>query len=863
MFRKTIVLRLYVLLMSLAAIVRSTNAQSSTPSQPDVDPSAAKSGVRFTVETSSRLGTLTYLPEQWGELQLRLENSADTARSLLCTSYFGDNTSLQFGRQLWLPARSKLTLSHPVLFPKVEQAQDHAINVHSLLVETVKGNEVLIKNDSGQLRHDSSLRMTESPRNTGIVAGWESGDDLPQEVLDLVIASRVDQGLSNRTTPLDLQFLPGDETSLLYLDHIVVADNRLIDDEASLIAIRRWLHAGGRLWIMLDRTDPVILERLFGDEFRGHLVDRVGLTSFGIDRVPTLAAPDGERGPVVEHDVPVELAQIVMTGMKVWNTVNGWPVAMTKSFGEGRLLVTTLGARGWIKPTPPDEKKPVGPQSANLVSPYVPLSPMEDLSAYVLGKREPELIAPATQESFAQERISYKVPGWTLIVGTMCSFLALLLATAIWLWRTDRAEHFGWSASLLALLYGVILTGIGLTSRYGVPGTIASVQLVQALEGTEDVRTQGVISVYRPEGVDSLVRTTNGGKFWPRLASAEGSTRRMVTTDLKTFHWDGLPQAAGQQLYSNANSMSFVNRIEARATVDHQGIVGSYQGQPILMTDALLATRYGRIGVKLGSDDRFTASADNVLQADQYLDATFLGDEQDRRRRIFEDLFKNRSWKDYLDTPHLLLWMKDWDAGYEFGEGLVHNGNSLLAVPLQLTRPAGGTEVLIPSPLLSISTRRPPDGSTAAGFWDDKAKVWQERSGASVTWLSFQIPHDLLPLEATKARVEIKISGPSGRTEIMGIKGGASVSLKTVVNPIGAFSFEITDADLLTLSDQGELSLGISTGNLDLSDSSQGGHAQSSGSNMSSGGMKTANYWKIETFALQIWAKVPGRSEKD
>ena len=28
-----------------------------------------------------------------------------------------------------------------------------------------------------------------------------------------------------------------------------------------MTALRRWLHAGGRLWIMLDRTDPV---RLFG-----------------------------------------------------------------------------------------------------------------------------------------------------------------------------------------------------------------------------------------------------------------------------------------------------------------------------------------------------------------------------------------------------------------------------------------------------------------------------------------------------------------------------------------------------------------------------------------------------------------------
>ena len=190
--------------------------------------------------------------------------------------------------------------------------------------------EVLVKNEMGQLLHDTSTLLAINPRNTGLIASSIAKDRMSSEVMDLISACRVSQSLGNRFTVLSDDFLPSDESSLNFLDHLVIAENRLVDDFAALAAVRRWLNAGGRLWIMLDRVDPVILERLLGDDFHGTVVDRVGLTTVRIDRAPLLMDPRVEIGETVEYEEPVQMARVVIRDMTVVNSVNGWPASLTR-----------------------------------------------------------------------------------------------------------------------------------------------------------------------------------------------------------------------------------------------------------------------------------------------------------------------------------------------------------------------------------------------------------------------------------------------------------------------------------------------------------------------------------------------------
>ena len=852
------------LLMMATGDANSAVAQSSAASPAPADPEAnsAKKSVSavagnsageaqkltsevvLSVEADTRFGILTYVPEKWGELYLRLENSGSESRDLLCTSYVGSQSSLQFGRQVWLPGNSRLTVPHPLLFPSADQLKGEVANVHSLLIDRSTGSEALLKNESGQLLHDRSLLMTPTLRNSGVIAGWDTSDSVPQDVLDLMVAGRVNQGLNNSVTVLAGQFLPADKASLNYLDHIVIAEDRLLEDFAGLSALRQWLHAGGRLWVMLDRTDPELLERLLGDDFDGHVVDRVSLTSVRIDKPGSLLSPDVEAGEVVEYESPVEMARVVVSGMSVWNTVDGWPVAMTGSCGEGRILITTLGARGWIKSAPPGKTSASTDRLKDTTTAFIPLSPMEDLAAFVFSKREPEPLPQAELAALTQEFISYKVPSWTLIIGLMCLFLTLLSAIGFWLWRREQLEHFGWVGSIVAGLFGVAFTAVGLSYRYGVPETMAAVQFAQAISGTDDVRAQGTIAVFRQEGSTSVVAATRGGELLPDTADSDGATRRMVTTDLGKFQWEGMAQPAGLRLYPESATTALPNRIEAHAALGAGGIAGTLNAPAADTSDAILATRQGRLSVSLSEDGQFSAAPDQVLQPDQFLDVRFLGDVQDRRRRILQQLFANKTWKDSLVSPQLLIWMKNWDSGFQFGEGLQHQGETLMAVPLELTRPVVGTEIVIPSPLISYSGCRAPDGSLPTGFWDDLQSEWQERSTASSTWLSFQLPRSVLPLNATKARIDVKVSGAMGEFEILGVKEAVETSLQSVRNPVGSMQFEIDDPTVLQVDANGRMVLGVKAGV--TPDPSQ----QAAGDPMAN---LAKNYWRIESLTLQLW----------
>jgi len=410
----------------------SKASQTSNTTQASTD---SRSSVSLSVESDTRFGILTYVPEQWGELHLRLENSSDTPCDLLCTTYVGSQSSLQFGRQVWLPGRSRLNVPHLMLFPKADEFKNDVADLHSLLIDRSAGNEVLLKNESGQLLKDRSLLVTPTTRNSGILAGWSSADSIPQDVLDLIVAGRVNQGLNNSVTALTGHFLPSDETSLSFLDHIVIAENRLLEDLSGLVALRRWLHAGGRLWIMLDRTDPELVERLLGDDFDGHVVDRVGLTSVRIDKAGTLLAPKGEQGKQVEYEEPVDLVRAVVFGMNVRNTVDGWPAAMTGTYGEGRILITTLGARGWMTPAQSTAPAVSTNRLNDKTSAFKPISSMEDLAAFVFSNREPKPLPPAELESLTQEFVSYRVPSWALVTGVMFAFLLFLTSAGLWLWH--------------------------------------------------------------------------------------------------------------------------------------------------------------------------------------------------------------------------------------------------------------------------------------------------------------------------------------------------------------------------------------------------------------------------------------------
>ena len=814
-------------------------------------------------------GVAVYRSEMWGQVNVQLRNPTDAPIELLIATFFENEPTLQYGRRIWMPPKSLLQTSHPLRLPRT--GTNLSVNIRTLVMNAGQEREVLLRTDSGSLQFDGLLRVTDDESLTGIS---ESPDNPPppntlfpdenyEANADLVVTSRLAAQRTRRLTNLLDQFLPASEECLQALDQIVMADSRVMNDSAGLAATRRWLFGGGRLWVMLDQVDPRVLEQLLGDEFACEIIDHVGLTTV------RLGAPRfGDKVvSTQDYEQPVEFVRVAVSDVEVAYTVDGWPAAFWKTCGNGRLLVTTLGSRGWMRRRTADEYAPAqnpgqrrfedGPPSRtttsvqdNLHAPtnFATLEPMSNLALDFFGSRLPRLLPDTVLEPLTQEYVGYAIPSRTMVLGMLLGFSTLLLGLGTWLRRRSQLELLGAIGPAIALGISAILVLLGRQQRNAVPPTVAHLQFVQAIPGTDDVRISGVIGLFSSESGTATIKAQQGGWLLPETSGLEATTRRMVWTDHDAWQWEHLPETAGLRSATFQTAAEFPERLESRATFGPEGLTGRlHLPNEYRPTDAILATRDGRFGVELRGDGTFTAQADNVLADEQFLVAGLLSDEQGRRRRLLQQLLANPQRHDFPEVPLLFVWTKPWDIGFRFGENRRSLGSALLAVPLKLQRPATGTEVRIASPLLPYRGVLGPDDAPPTGWWDAQHHQWIEKSSPSETWLRFQIPTVLLPITIERGRVIVQVKGPVGKLTLAGYqpKTKTVVPLKTWTDPVGTLSLEITDPELLAVSADGGLLLRISAGDPDRPELTQLDATES----------LIVSYWQIESLSLELNAK--------
>ncbi len=812
-------------------------------------------------------GTNAYVPSRWGVLRIGLANPTSEPMEVLAASYFEDEPTLQYGRRVWIPAMSRLQTWHPILVPAKSSAGPQRFDFRSLFMDMAQQREVLIRSESGALQLDNMLLAVNGKQVVGLIdhLGVSEAVDLTAPN-DLILSSQSSVIRHGKVTYLADRLLPAGEECLQSLDQLVIADSRVIDDAAGLVAIRRWLFGGGRLWVMLDRVDELVLERLLGDESLCQVVDRVGLTTVRLET----KSPNGSIARETrDHEQPVEFVRVLASDVEVACTIDGWPAAFWKSCGEGRLLVTTLAPKGWMRDRTSDDyvagtrsgppnPQPAGrrgslpavatpPESDEAVwqSPFISLGPMQTIASEFFRARSEPRLAQATLESLVQEYVGYSIPARWQVIGLLLGFSVLLATLGFWLWRRRRLEVLGVISPALALLVSVILVSLGWAQRQSVPAAVARVQFVRAVPGTDDVRVEGVAGLFSPDAGIMTAGSKGGGWLMPDMAGLAGKTRRMVWTDLDEWQWEHLPETAGLMNATLLQSATLPERMEARATFGPEGLSGRLHAADAHdPTDAMLATRDGRIGVDLRGDGTFVTRANAVFTAEQFLAAYLLSDEQHRRQRTLMQLLDDPQRRDYPDEPQLLFWSKPWSLGFQFEQNRQILGSALVAVPLKLERPPTGTDVSLAAPLLPYREVVGPDDIGLTGLWDYRRREWQQRTSLATTWLKFQIPRVLLPVAVQRGRLVIRVTGPVGRLEIAGLRPNHKeiVSIQTWKDPVGTLTWELTDSELLSVTADGGLLLRISGG--ESTPLEQETSLPDSDSKVS--------YWQIESLALEL-----------
>lgn len=807
--------------------------------------------VGFGVAATGPGGLYAFVPNRWGVMRVDVVNRLDEPLEVLSTTYFDSQSALQFGRKIWLPPRSRMRSWHPAKVPNVKR-EEKTTGFHSLVMNADDSSQALIRAESGEMQHTGFLSLNHETV-TGIIQNIDG--EHQQDAIDtveLVSSCRLKQSLGRKVSSItDLIFVPADE-ALQPLDQLVICDNRPMRDAAGIAAIRRWVNAGGRLWVLLDQVDPKLLNMILGDDFQCDVVDRVSLNSVNI-----LPGPSGPRGSSATafFEQPVDLVRAVVADVDVAFTVDGWPAAFWRNCGKGRVLVTTLGPRGWMLRRPDEMKNETNSGRRSQGNPtfdpeqqptdHIPNDPMAFVCMDFWAGRKVDPISAETIEPIVQQYVGYAIPSRVLILGLLMGFCGLLAVVGIGLWRIGKMEWLGAVGPLLAIVVSVVLIGIGQQQRYSVPRTTANMQFIQMISGTDDYLAEGQLGMFNPEPGEAVVAGHAGGRVLPEMSGAEGTTRRMIWTDLENWKWHHLPATAGSTNASFMTSNTLTDRVRATATFGPDGLTGYVQTGGHRVEDVLIATNGGRIGVSMHADNTFAARTSDVLSRGQFLTADLLTDEQNRRRKTLEYLLANPKRRDFPVKPTLYFWTEPWDLGFEFAADSKPLGAALVGVPLELTRPAAGTEVSIAAPLLPFDTVIGPDNALPTGMWDRLNRDWAERQLPASAWLRFQVPSALVPSQLLKGRVVVSVLGPIGKLEIAAMRQGKLVTLKTWTDPVGTVEYQIDDPEALTMDASGGVLLRVSAGDASRPELTE---------TKTSDGVKV-NYWRIESLAFDLKVK--------
>jgi len=819
--------------LCFAAAFGASAQEPAGPAEPVAAPA-----VRLIVGPDS---VYRYRPERWGTVRLSVVNPLDEPAEILCSSYFDGAALLQYGRRCWLPARSRLETSHPVRLPPVSDPKQQVLDVWTMFLESGSAGEQLVAGTTGEMQRSSWLRLAPPSPMTALCDGPPSEPGTNPELDPPLVDDVVSSGRSELTRgPIGIVFadrlLPGREAALDAVDHLVIADDRILDDPAAVQTIRRWLYGGGRLWVMLDRVDIRVLEQLLGDAFAGQEVDRVSLTHV------ELQTDQIEAGPLVSGDLdrPVDLVRVLVSNVDVPVTVDGWPAAFWQQCGRGQLLVTTIGTAAWVRPRESNETSRIRGES---LPKYVRNRAYEMIAPQFFAPRQESPLTAKAAERHVNEQIGYQIPARGVVVGWLTLFTASLVGSAFVLSRRGRLERFAAWGPIAALAAAAVLIVAGSRTRAAVPPTTALLQFVQAMDGTDDVQVTGTAGIYTPSAGPARFQGEQGGWILPELAGTEGVARRMIWSDTDRWQWENLTQSPGLRLATFRESCALPEPLRVSATLNDRGVVGQLVlPEGLRASDALLATPTGRIGVDIESEDAFVANADRVLTAEQFVSASVLSDEQLRRSRTLSSMFA----KGFPAEPTLLFWTNPWPGGLHFSERSPVSGSALVSVPVTFSRPAAGTVITIPAPLAPYREMSGPSGERPSGFYDYRKHAWSAKYQPSTAWLQFSVPRSLLPLQPLAARVVVQVDGPVGKLQLAGMQGNAPVPIHTWTDPVGTLSHEIDDPAWLALTEEGQFALRITAGDPDRPELTQ----------HSTDGVGHVSYWQIESLTLELRARV-------
>ena len=756
------------------------------------------------------LGGLTKVPScrvvAGGVLEMRavVANRTDEVWSGLIVTKIQGYESRQGIRKVTVAANENKIVRFGIDVPESFQPRQF-VNVTTELKQPIGNTEVIMSRD-GKPASESN-RFEVLPAQTWNATAMDDpppiypfwywpkppSDELPS--LELAMAVQIDAGYSRHTASFDRPALPLNQRAWSEIDMLVLSDERILRETASVDALRNYLHRGGRVWVMLDVVPCELIRPLLEGDMTCELVDTVELQDFTVE----LSSSDlrlAEEDRTVHLDRPASMSRVLLTGARVTHRVDGWPAEFRMQIGHGELLATTLGSYAWL--TPRDQQTQSNDplyQSKFSLHTWANL-----LGAQLIDERSQPPLSDTDVEYAGAQIGAPLIPKSWIVLG-LGSFCALLGLTGVWRWLAGDLSWIGFLVPTLSFLVGgVMLLGRGMMSR-GVEESRATFQYAEVRRDGNLAWVQEQSAMYLNTVQPMTLRGDTDG--WARAASnVDSGVHRYVLSDLENWELDNMAWPPDAWRYSTSFARETDGFI-ASASLDREGCrLLLPETMQESLEDAVLSYVPGT-PLLVQSDDATLFSDGSVkVGGERWISGTLITDEQRRRMDVYRQLFS----RDSGNTPAaetLFGWTKIWE-GPNWDRDVPFQGAALVGMPVQLARPAVGELVAVPYGLIRLRQSTRQAGSSSA-FNDGKGIWLPEITNGIDRNFEFVLPKALRPFTAESLTLEFDIEAPQREVRIAARTDVGEIDLVNQKAPSLPGRIEITNPEVLSTVTDGVL----------------------------------------------------------
>lgn len=780
---------------------------------------------------NNSLGFREHRPGYWSYINPEIINPLDEGAELEVVAFFGCAQNQKYAKRIFVPARSILQVSLPILIPDFDQIPvnestgrpDELLTVQVHLYDLSGDQPVLLVND-GKRSYDTSIKTRvarfgqtgEKYRSSAMFSpNLAPASQKMTDAEDLVSAARIFFMQEGAVGMSLTKFLPDSMRAFDSIDQLVIHNDHLLHDSGGLQSVRRWLARGGHLWIMLDSVSEETVRRILGDSIPFEVIDRTSLNHVQI-KDADLNSQVGEPEKIF-FEKPVDFVRVMLEDGDLTHTQDGWPAAFWLQSGRGKILFTTLGARAWMKKKRDQFQgfRTDDSQDGRLgQTDYTLNDPMETLAFEVFAQEKPE--EPFDAEVMKANligQVGYSVLSRSTVVTILSLYVLALLGTGLWFAKRQSLDKLFFVGPGLAILTAIVFYFIGLTNKQAAPPSVASYQFVRAISGLNEFQVDGMTIIYAHDNLPFEYSGSNDGNILRHSNMTASSESKIVWTE------DGAWVTPKQNIEPGLISFDVTSNVKAespliaKATFGENGLAGTIQGPDNLpLEDLLLAVPGGHyFSIKLNEESRFQVGAQDVLAENRFIESSLLSDKQRWHQSIYEGHFPADDFKKWARQMTVYAWSDPLETDVAFPSEFKRVGGAMLKIPLDIANSPAGTRVTVPAEFIEIENAINSFRALSPCF-DRNTKKWiGSTAKESSTRLRFQIPPQTLPLQIDEIKLSIgNVAAPDRRVEIKSVAGNPGTVVASFDNQNGgAFSKSLTDPAILELDEQGGFLLDI------------------------------------------------------